>query len=154
MTHFLTLVAAATAFAAPVSAASLTSSDAFALETLKNANDDAWNRRDALTITDQYVDGASVRVAPGAELVAGRGAIHRFFTGAFARREGDFRHVTKLAHLEPLDNDSVLTEGDVRVEKLEKDGNWTLVRRFRTISVVVRSGKEWKLRSVRAIPLN
>ena len=150
--HAIVAVAFA-AFAVPASAASVPAADAAALEQLKNANDAAWNRKDVATIAGQYVEDASVRVAPGAELVSGRDAITRFFTQSFARRDGEFRHITTLAHLEPLDASTVLGEGDVRLEKQAPDGSWTLVRRFRSISVVVRDGGKWKLRSVRAIPL-
>ena len=147
-------VVAAAAFASPLSAAAVASADAAALEALKNANDAAWDRRDVATITGQYVDSATIRVAPTAELLSGREAIQRFFTNSFARRDGEYRHVTSLAHLEPLDEGTVLGEGDVRLEKQGKDGGWTLVRRFRSISIAVRDGGQWKLRSVRAIPLN
>ena len=153
MTHYLMLAAVAAAMTAPASAASVAALDRTALEQLKNANDAAWNRKDVATIAGQYVEDASVRVAPGAELLSGRAAITRFFTASFARRDGEYRHVTALAHLEPLDDETVLGEGDVRLEKREKDGGWTLVRRFRSISVAVRDGGQWKLRSVRAIPL-
>ena len=153
MRLLITSIAACAGFASPAQAASLSQSDRSALEQLKDANDAAWNRRDAMTITGQYVTDATVRVAPSAELVEGRDAINRFFTAAFDRRVGEFRHVTSLAHLEPLDNGTVLSEGDVRVEKQEAGGGWTLMRRFRTISIVVRDSGSWKLRSVRAIPL-
>ena len=153
MRLLITSIAAFSAVAAPAQAASLSPNDRIALEQLKDANDAAWNRRDAKTITGQYVAGATVRVAPSAELVEGRKTINRFFTAAFDRRVGEFRHVTSLAHLEPLDDDTVLTEGDVRVERQEANGAWSLVRQFRTISVAVREKESWKLRSVRAIPL-
>jgi ketosteroid isomerase-like protein len=154
MGKVLTALAAASFIAAPALSATVAVSDRAALERLKDANDDAWNRRDAATITSQYVPSATVRVAPGADLVAGRDAIGRFFAAAFARRQGEFRHVTSLAHIEPLDESTVLSEGDVRVEKLESNGDWALVRRFRTISIAVRDNGSWKLRLVRAIPVS
>ena len=124
------------------------------LEQLKATNDAAWTAKDVATIRSQYVRDATIRTSPDGQLVAGDRAIETFFAGNFARRQGELRHVTTLAHLEPLDEDSVLSEGDVRVEKRESNGSWSLVRRFRTISVAVRDGSGWKLRSVRAIPLN
>ena len=145
---------AAVATTGTANAAPLAPSDRVELEQLKDANDASWNRRDAATITGQYVADATVRVAPSAELVAGRDEINRFFTAAFARRQGEFRHVTSLAHLEPLADGTVLSEGDVRVEKQEANGSWSLVRRFRTIAIAVRGATGWKLRSVRAIPLS
>ena len=148
------MLLAAIAFAAPVSAATVSATDRAALEQLKAANDSAWNRKDAATMQAQYVAEATIRVAPQAELVIGQQAVGDFFKAAFARRQGDFRHITSLAHMDALDGDTVLSEGDVRVEKREGNGNWTLVRRFRTISIAVRHGTEWKLRSVRAIPLS
>jgi len=143
------------ALATPLAAApSLSAADRAALEQLKTANDTAWDRKDLATISSQYVADATVRVAPDAALVEGRRAIEGFFRASFDRRQGEFRHLTTLAHLDALDADTVFSEGDVRVEKREPDGSWALARRFRTVSVVVRDGAGWKLRSVRAIPLN
>ena len=151
MKAFISLLAMA-AIAMPASTASLSRADAAALEQLKNANDAAWNSRDHSTISGQYADGATVRVAPDMPLVEGRRAISDFFEAVFGRRNGEFRHVTALAHLEPIDERTVLGEGDVRVERKTEQG-WALVRRFRTITIVVREGGEWKLLAVRAIPL-
>ena len=131
---------------------SLSDADRAALEELKNSNDAAWNRRDHKTISGQYVAEATVQVAPEAPLIQGQNAIADFFASSFARRDGEYRHVSTLAHLDPIDDAKVLSDGDVRVEKLERDGSWTLVRRFRTITLAVKEGGGWKLRSVRAIP--
>ena len=78
MKAFISLLAMA-AIAMPASAASLSRADAAALEQLKNANDAAWNSRDHSTISGQYADGATVRVAPEMPLVEGRRAISDFF---------------------------------------------------------------------------
>jgi hypothetical protein len=41
-------------------------------------------------------------------------------------------------------------EGGVRVEQLQADGSWKLMRTFRNVSVSRREGNAWKLASVRA----
>ena len=87
-------------------------------------------------------------------MVYGREPVTKFFDGAFARREGTHRHITALDNIELVTPDMALADAGVRVERQEADGSWTLVRTFRSISLAVREGGSWKLRSVRAIPMN
>jgi ketosteroid isomerase-like protein len=136
----------------PVSAAPVSGADRRALEGLAAANDAAWNAKDVPAMAGQYTADGSVRVSPQLPVVAGNGPVSKFFGEAFARRQGVFRHITTLDHVEAVAPDMALADAGVRVEKQEADGSWSLVRSFRNISLVVRENGQWKLRSVRAIP--
>lgn len=142
------------AAAEPALAAIPTDADRLALERLAAANDAAWGAKDVATISGQYAADGSVRVSPQAQVVYGREPVTKFFDGAFARREGTHRHITALDNIELVTPDMALADAGVRVERQEADGSWTLVRTFRSISLAVREGGSWKLRSVRAIPMN
>lgn len=131
-----------------------TSADRQALEQLASANDSAWGAKDVATMASQYTQDGSVRVSPDAPVIAGRAPVSAFFKQAFDRRQGVHRHITKLDHIDWISPDMALADASVRVERQEPDGNWSLVRTFRNITLSVRQGGQWKLRSVRAIPQN
>jgi ketosteroid isomerase-like protein len=128
--------------------------DRMALQQLAAANDAAWGAKDVATISTQYVADGSVRVAPQAPVIYGREQVIEFFDRAFARRQGTHRHITVLDNIELISPDMALADAGVRVERRDPDGNWTLVRTFRSVSLAVREGGIWRLRSVRAIPMN
>lgn len=140
--------------ASPAYAASLTEADRKELEQLAAANDAAWNAKDVSTMTGQYAQGGSVRVSPASPVVSGRGPVSEFFGEAFGRRQGSYRHITTLDHIEAVTHDMALADAGVRVEQRQADGSWSLVRQFRNISLVIRENGRWKLRAVRAIPQN
>lgn len=140
--------------ASPALAAPVSDVDRRALEQLAAANDAAWNAKDVQTMAGQYAADGSVRVSPQAPVVSGLAPVSKFFGEAFARRQGSFRHITALDHIEAVTADMALADAGVRVEKQEADGSWSLVRSFRNVSLVVRANGQWKLRSVRAIPQN
>lgn len=129
-----------------------TVTDRQALEQLASANDTAWGAKDVATMASQYVANGSVRVSPQAPVIAGRDPVSDFFKQAFDRRQGVHRHTTKLDHIDWITPDMALADASVRVERLEPDGSWSLIRTFRNITLSVREDKQWKLRSVRAIP--
>ena len=138
----------------PVHAAPLEEADRRALEQLAAANDAAWNAKDAGTMARQYAQEGSVRVSPKSPVIAGNGPVTSFFDEAFGRRQGIYRHITTLDHVEAITPDVALADAGVRVEQRQADGSWSLVRTFRNVSLVVKEGSEWKLRAVRAIPQN
>lgn len=138
----------------PALAAPPSNEDRRALEQLAADNDAAWGAKDVATISSQYVEAGSVRVSPQAQVIEGREPVISFFDGAFAGRQGVHRHITHLDHIELIAPDMALADAAVRVERQEANGAWTLVRRFRSVTVAVRHGRDWKLRAVRAIPLN
>lgn len=126
--------------------------DRSALERLAAANDAAWGAKDTATMSGQYTENGSVRVSPHAPVIAGRANVSEFFAQAFARREGVHRHITSLDNIELIGPDIALADASVRVERQQPNGSWDLVRTFRNVSLVMREGGQWKLRSVRAIP--
>ena len=133
-------------------AAPIGESDRKALEQLAAANDAAWGAKDTATMSAQYTEDGSLRVSPQAPVIAGQTNVAEFFAQAFARREGIHRHITSLDNIELIGPDTALADASVRVERQQPNGAWVLVRTFRNISLVVRNGGQWKLRSVRAIP--
>ena len=128
--------------------------DRAALQQLAAANDAAWGDKDVTTISTQYVADGSLRVSPQAPVISGREQVTEFFDRAFARRQGTHRHITELDNIELISPDMALADAGVRVERQEADGSWSLVRTFRSVTLAVRGGGTWKLRSVRAIPMN
>ncbi len=122
------------------------------LEQLAALNDHYWNEKDVERISGQYADDATVRIGH-AQVLQGKAGIRAFFAAAFSRREGEFRHVSKVEHLEVLSPDLVLADNQVRVERADGKGGWAPVREFRTNSLAVRDGATWKLRAVRGHPL-
>ncbi len=137
----------AAAAAAPPSPA-----DRAELERLAAANDSAWTVKDWASITGQYVESGTLRVAPTAPIQIGRDSIARFFRTSFERRPAGFRHVTRIDNIEMIAPDMALADGHVRVERAGP-GGWALVREFTSSSLLVREGGRWKLHSVRATPL-
>lgn len=128
--------------------------DRHALERLAAENDAAWGAKDVAIISGQYATEGTVRVSPQSPVITGRSTVTGFFKNAFDRRQGTHRHITKLDHIELVAPDLALADGDVRVERQEADGSWRLVRTFRSVTLAVRQDGGWKLRSVRAIPMN
>lgn len=116
-------------------------------------NDAAWNAKDWMAIADQFAVDGSIRVASSPQVESGREAIARFFQRSFAGRPDGLRHVTALRRMELVSNDLALADGHVRIER--HDGAQVqLLSAFSTTSLLVRSGREWKIHSVRAHPLS
>lgn len=138
----------------PLAAMPVSDLDRAALERLAAANDAAWNAKDVAAMAGQYAAHGSVRVSPASPTVEGNAAVSNFFGQAFGRRQGEFRHITTLDHLEEIAPGMAMADAGVRVEQQQPDGSWLLVRSFRNVSLVIREGGQWKLRAVRAIPQN
>ena len=142
------------ATAGPLEAMPVSDLDRAALERLAAANDAAWNAKDVAAMAGQYTAHGSVRVSPASPTVEGSAAVSNFFGQAFGRRQGRFRHITTLDHLDEIAPGMAMADAAVRVEQQQPDGSWVLVRSFRNVSLVIREGGQWKLRAVRAIPQN
>ena len=147
------LFASSLALAGPALANPAAPNDEAALRALATDADRAWNQRDPAAMLAVYADGSSLRVGMEAAQLSGRESIGRFFAAAFARREGEFRHLTEFDGIDMVDPKHALSEGTVRVEQRGANGDWVLARRFRSMSLAVRTAEGWKLRWVRAIPL-
>ena len=125
--------------------------DRVALLKVAADNDAAWNTKDWATIADQFAADGSVRVAPSPQVESGRQAIARFFQRSFAARPDGLRHVTAVRRMEMVSKDLALADGHVRIER-HAGGQVQLLNEFSTTSLLVRSGGEWKIHSVRAHP--
>lgn len=123
--------------------------DRAALEKLAADNDAAWNVKDVDGVMAQYAGDGSLRLG-GGEAFNGLPAVRRYFTSAFAQRQGELRHVTKLDNLDLVTPDIAYADAYVRVERENGDGSFTLMREFRNHSLVVRENGRWRMRAVRA----
>ena len=150
----LTLAFALSTLACSAPARPPAHADRVALQKLADDADAAWNDRDAAAMLAAYAPDPSLRVGTESEALSGAGAIGSFFAAAFGRREGEFRHLTKVDGIDMVDADQALSEATVRVERRTSGGEWVLARKFRSLSLAVRTARGWKLRWVRAIPLS
>jgi uncharacterized protein (TIGR02246 family) len=143
------VLAAAAAQAAPASA-----DDESALRTLAASVDGAWDRKDINLMAASYSEDATLLVGGAGQLQQGRPAVQAYFQKTFAQRAGVMRHVSELRGIDMLGPDLAVTDIRVRVEARQPDGGWKEVRRFDNLSMAVRENGSWKLRVVRAYPLN
>lgn len=149
---FLTLLGTALACGG-ASAAPVPSDEAAKLSALAANADAAWNDKRAHDMAAAYDEEGTLRTSPSEPMVRGRQAIEQAMQRHFDRRDGRFRHVTRLDQMEMIAADTVLSEGFVAVEQQKPDGSWSLARRFRTLTIATRRKGEWKLVAVRAVPL-
>lgn len=151
----LPLIAAlAWAVCGAAAAAPVSPGDEAALRALGADADAAWNAKDARRMGDYYAEDASLLVG-GVTLPeqVGRANIESYFQRAFAGRVGDLRHVSEIRNLRMIGPDLAFTDVLVRVESRRADGTWQVVRRFNNVSISERSGTVWRLRTVRAFPI-
>jgi uncharacterized protein (TIGR02246 family) len=151
----LSLIAAlAWAVAGVAGAAPVSPADETALRALGEAADTAWNAKDARQMGGYYAEDATLLVG-GVMLPeqVGRAQIESYFQKAFAGRIGDLRHVSEIRNLEMVGPDLAFTDVLVRVESRRSDGTWQVVRRFNNVSLSERSGTVWRLKVVRAFPI-
>ncbi len=148
----IALTAALFATPLPVLAVQPSSADAEALAALAAEADLAWNRRDAPAMTGVYTPGASLIVGQMPAPREGQAQIGDYIVRAFAGRDGEFRHVTRLRRMEMVGPDLAVTDAVVDVDRRQPDGSWATVRRFDNVSVVERTAAGWRLRTVRAFP--
>lgn len=143
------LILALALLAAPALAQQPSPADRAALDALAAEADAAWNEKNAARIAAVYTEGASLRLSGGAA-IEGREAIRSNFDRNFAARHGTMRHITQVDRAELIGPHLALSDAGVRVEQLQADGSWKLMRTFRNVSLARREGKTWKLHLVRA----
>lgn len=151
----LPLIAAlAWAIAGAATAAAPDAADETALRALGAAADAAWNAKDHRLMGSYYAEDASLLVG-GVALPqqTGRAQIETYFQKAFAGRVGDLRHVSEIRNLDMVGPNLAFTDVLVRVESRRADGTWQVVRRFNNVSISERSGTVWRLKVVRAFPI-
>ncbi|WP_257387369.1 YybH family protein, partial [Tahibacter caeni] len=124
--------------------------DRAALEQLVTRADAAWNSRDAAALAGLYVADGTLRVGSASATVEGAAAIRRYFTESFARVEPQMRHETTLVGLHAINEDVVLADTSVELVRVAADGSRTVVRRFATPTIAVRSGGDWRIGAARA----
>lgn len=146
-------IAALCGFAAPALAAELPARDAAALTDLAAEADAAWNQRDTTRMTAVYASNGSLLVAPMSAAREGQPAIGEYIARAFARRQGEWRHITRLTRMEALTPDLAMTDSVVDVDQRQPDGSWKTMRRFNNVSMAEREGAGWRIRAVRAFPM-
>lgn len=134
----------------PAHAAAPGIEDRRALETLARQADEAWNDADAMRMGSYYADDATLMLSAMQAPLQGRAAVQNYFKRAFGRRPAGMRHVTVLTSLDLIGDSVAVNDADVRVERRNPDGSYSLVRTFKNHSVAVREGGTWKLRMVRA----
>lgn len=141
------MLLAAAAHAAPPNPA-----DARALMKLGADNDAFWDAADAEKISSHYAIDGTLRVGDS-ETYEGRDAVRGYFRTSFANRPAGLHHVSQVDRIDMLTKDVALADAHVRVERANPDGSRTLLREFRNLSVLVREGKAWRFRAIRALPL-
>lgn len=140
--------------AAAAQAAPAGPEDESALRTLAASVDGAWDRKDVDLMASYYSDEATLLVGGASQLQQGRPAVQAYFRQAFAQRPGVMRHVSEFRSIDMLGADVAITDIRVRVEAQQPDGGWKELRRFDNLSLAIREGGAWKLRVVRAYPVN
>ncbi|MBN8742121.1 MAG: hypothetical protein BGP24_18145 [Lysobacterales bacterium 69-70] len=142
--------AAGLLLAATAGAGELAAADRAALEKLVTRADAAWDSRDAAGLAALYIADGTLRVGSVNATVEGAAAIRDYFTASFARVEPQMRHETTLVGLHPINHDVVVADTTVELVRVAADGSRTVVRRFTTPTVAVRSGAEWRIGAARA----
>lgn len=146
----LLCAAAGLLLAATAGAGELAAPDRAALEKLVTRADAAWNNRDAAGLAGLYIPDGTLRVGNVNATVEGAAAIRNYFTESFARVEPQMHHETTLVGLHPINQDVVIADTTVELVRIAADGGRTVVRRFTTPTVAVRSGTEWRIGAARA----
>lgn len=150
MKSFVSAAAAAVVLlATPAFAAAPSAQEAAELKALAEAGDAAWNAADARRMASLYLPDATLVVRGAADRLDGAAAIQAFFERAFGRRPAGFRHVTEIVSIDVVEPGLAFSDVVVRVEQRQADGGWKLIREFDNVSIAVREGGAWKLRTVR-----
>ena len=140
--------------AAATQATPVAPEDESALRALAASVDGAWDHKDIDRMTASYSEDATLLVGDTSQVQQGRSAVQAYFEKTFAQRGGVMRHVSEFRGIDMLGPDLAVTDIRVRVEAEQPDGGWKEVRRFANLSMAVREGGVWKLRVVRAYPVN
>jgi len=133
-------------------AAELARSDREQLLRLAQRMDEAWTAGDPEANAKLFVPHATARFGDDA-LGEGREAILSQFAGFFKDRPPGLRHVTNIERTEPLADDLVMWDAEVRVESRQADGRWSTLTRIRNVTIAVRQPDGWRIRDVRAFPV-
>jgi uncharacterized protein (TIGR02246 family) len=150
----MAMATCAWALAAAAQAAPAGPEDESALRALAASVDGAWDRKDINMMAASYSEEATLLVGGASQLQQGRPAVQAYFQKTFAQRAGVMRHVSEFRSIDMLGPDLAVTDIRVRVEAEQPDGSWKEVRRFDNLSMAVRENGAWKLRVVRAYPVN
>lgn len=138
--------------ATPSLAAEPAAADRRQLLQLAERMDQAWTAGDAAANAQLFDAEATARFGED-PLGEGREAIRRQFDGFFAGRPAGLRHVTRIERIEQLASDLAQWDAEVRVERRAADGRWTTLSRIRNVTIAIRQGEGWRIKSVRAFPV-
>ncbi|UXI68131.1 YybH family protein [Tahibacter amnicola] len=133
----------------PAAAGSSTNTLEQALRELAAETDRRWDARDAQGLSALFATDATLQIA-GRETVVLRDAIEIYFQKSFSAMSDDLRHVTRIVRWQALAPDLVLTDNDVRLERLLPSGERILVRQFINHTIAVKDGTGWRLKASRA----
>lgn len=141
------------ALATAASAAEPAAADQRALARLAQRMDEAWTAGDANANAELFATDATARFG-GDPIGQGRNAIRAQFLGFFKDRPAGLRHVTRIEQMEKLAPNLVQWDAEVRVERQQADHSWKALTVIRNITIAVRQRDGWRIRTVRAFPLN
>ncbi len=150
----IAMATCAWALAATTHASPVPPEDERALRALAASVDAAWDRKDINLMAGSYSEDATLLVGGTSSLQLGQPAVQAYFQKSFAQRAGEMRHVSEFRNIDMLGPDLAVTDIRVRVEAEQPDGSWKEVRRFDNLSMAVRENGAWKLRVVRAYPVD
>ena len=138
--------------ATPALAAEPDPADRQQLLQLAERMDQAWTAGDADANARLFAADATARFG-GDPLGEGREAIRLQFEGFFKDRPAGLRHVTGIERIERLGRGLALWDAEVRVERQQASGQWATLTKIRNVTVAVRQRDGWRIKSVRAFPV-
>lgn len=144
---------AATALMAPVHAIEPEPADRLALFRLAERMDRAWTEADANANAELFDENATARIGND-PLGEGREAIRQQFRTFFKDRPAGLRHVTTIERIDQLSRDIAIWDAEVRVERQGAGGNWSTLATIRNVTIAVRQADGWRIRAVRAFPVD
>lgn len=151
MTRILA-IGVAMLLAAPAHAVEPEQADRAALLQLAERMDRAWTAADAEANAALFAIDATARFG-GDPLGEGRAAIRAQFEAFFKDRPPGLRHVTRIERIDRLGVDLATWDAEVRVERLQANGEWSALTRIRNVTLAVRQPDGWRIRMVRAFPV-
>lgn len=147
-----TLVMSIALLASPAAATEPSGEDRKALLQLAERMDVAWTAGDSDASASLFARDATARFGddpPG----EGRAAIRSQFQSFFKDRPAGLRHLTKIERIEQFTPNLALWDAEVRVERPQAAGGWTTLTRIRNVTLVVRQADGWRIKAVRAFPV-
>jgi uncharacterized protein (TIGR02246 family) len=149
---FRILLAGALVLTATSPAAQPKAADREKLLRLAERMDRAWTAADADANADLFATNATARFGDD-PLGEGREAIRDQFRTFFKDRPPGLRHVTRIERIEQLGHGFATWDAEVRVERLQANGEWSALSRIRNVTLAVRQPDGWRIRMVRAFPV-